>query len=199
MPASNRRISAADIIEIDRFAAERTERRQALLPVKKLRRVDVGPVCTFYFESFDTLLFQIHEMLHIERGGEVQLVDELHAYGPLVPQGDELVATVMFEVDDPVRRQALLLRLTHIEQHIFIQIGDRKIYCVPEEDVDRTSADGKTSSVHFVRFPIPRELQRAFRDPKVGIMVGADHENYAHLAVLSPATRAELARDFAAA
>lgn len=199
MPASERRISAVDIIEADRFAIERTERRQALLPVKKLRRVDVGPVCTVYFESFDTLLFQIQEMLHIERGGEAQLVDELHAYSPLVPQGSELVATVMFEIDDPVRRNAFLLRLTHVEEHIFIQIGDRKIYCVPEEDVDRTSADGKTSSVHFVRFPIPRELQRAFRDPKVQIMVGIDHENYAHLAVLSPASRAELMRDFDAA
>jgi hypothetical protein len=199
MPAAERRITSADIIETERFAAERAARRQALLPTKKLRRVDVGPFATFYFESFDTLLFQVQEMLHIERGGEEQLKDELHAYNPLIPQGDELVATVMFEIDDPIRRNAVLLRLTHVEQHIFLQIGERKIYCVPEEDVDRTAPDGKTSSVHFVRFPVPKELQKAFRDPAVQILAGIDHENYAHLAVLSPATRAELARDFAGA
>lgn len=199
MPVAERKITAADIVAADRFASERTQRRQALLPTKKLRRIEVGPICTFYFESFDTLLFQVQEMLHIERGGAEQLADELHAYNPLIPQGDELVATVMFEVDDPIRRHAILMRLTHIEQHIFIQIGDTKIYCVPEEDVDRTSPEGKTSSVHFIRFPIPKELQRAFRDPKVQILAGADHENYAHLAILSPATRAELAKDFSAA
>lgn len=199
MPAAERRITSADIIDADRFAAERAARRQALLPTKKLRRVDVGPFATFYFESFDTLLFQVQEMLHIERGGEEQLKDELHAYNPLIPQGGELVATVMFEIDDPVRRNAVLLRLTHVEKHIFIQIGEARIYCVPEEDVDRTAADGKTSSVHFVRFPVPKELQKSFRDPAVQILAGIDHENYAHLAILSPATRAELARDFAGA
>ena len=195
MPLTERRITAADIIEADRFASERTERRKALLPTKKLRRIEVGPICTFYFESFETLLFQIQEMLHIERGGDEQLKDELAAYNPLVPQGNELVATIMFEIDDPIRRLSMLRRLTHIEQHIFIQIGDRKIYCVPEEDVERTSPDGKTSSVHFVRFPISGELHGAFRDPKMQILVGSDHENYAHLAILSPASRSELMKD----
>lgn len=199
MPATERRITSADIVEADRFAAERAERRQRLLPTKKLRRVEVGPVCTFYFESFDTLLFQVQEMLHIERGGDEQLADELHAYNPLVPRGDELVATVMFEIDDPIRRHAMLMRLTHVERHMFIQIGEKKIYCLPEEDVERTSPEGKTSSVHFVRFPIPKELRAAFGDPRIQILAGVDHENYAHLAILSPATRAELARDFAAA
>jgi len=197
MPASEHTITRADIIAAEEFARTRKERRQALLPVKKLRRIEVGPVCTFYFESFDTLLFQIQEMLHIERGGEAQIVDELHAYNPLVPQGAELVATIMFEIDDPVRRLTMLKRLTHIEEHIFIQIGETKIHCVPEEDVERTSPDGKTSSVHFVRFPIAKDLQPLFRDPKVQILAGSDHENYAHLAILSPATRAELIKDFA--
>lgn len=199
MPASERRITSADIVEADRFAAERSERRRTLLPTKKLRRIEVGPVCTFYFECFETLLFQVQEMLYIERGGAEQLADELHAYNPLVPRGDELVATVMFEIDDPIRRHAMLMRLTHVERHMFIQIGERKIYCVPEEDVERTSPEGKTSSVHFVRFPIAKDMRAAFADPKVTVLVGIDHENYAHLAIMSPASRAELARDLASA
>ncbi|MCC2112928.1 MAG: DUF3501 family protein, partial [Hyphomicrobiales bacterium] len=137
------------------------------------------------------------EMLHIERGGEEQIADELAAYSPLVPQGSELVATVMFEIDDPNRRLQTLLKLTHVEKHMFVKIGSEKVYCVPEEDVERTSADGKTSSVHFVRFPLTGAQKAAFRDSTSEIFVGIDHANYSHLAQVSEASKAELARDFA--
>lgn len=196
MPVSERRITREDIIPDDDFARIRGERRQQLLPIKRLRRIEVGPFCTFYFESFETMLFQVQEMLHIERGGEAQIVDELEAYNPLIPQGSELVATVMFEISDPVRRLEILRRLTHVEQHLFLKIGDDKVYCVAEEDVERTSEDGKTSSVHFVRFPLSADQIAVFRSPKVEIFAGVDHENYAHMAQLSPASRAELAKDF---
>ncbi|MCC2112800.1 MAG: DUF3501 family protein [Hyphomicrobiales bacterium] len=197
MPANERRITRNDIIPDDDFARIRGERRKELLPIKRLRRIEVGPYCTFYFESYETMLFQVQEMLHIERGGEAQIVDELKAYNPLIPQGSELVATVMFEIGDPGRRLEMLRRLTHVEQHLFLKIGEEKVYCVPEEDVERTSEDGKTSSVHFIRFPLTADHVAVFRSPKVEIFVGVDHENYAHMAQLSPASRAEMAKDFA--
>jgi len=196
MPRAERTITHDDIMDINVFATQRTEQRRALLPAKKLRRVDVGPVCTFYFENYDTMLFQIHEMLHIERGGEEQIEDELNAYNPLIPQGSELVATVMFEIDNPVKRLETLLSLTHIEKHLFVKVGDDTVYCVPEEDVERTSEDGKTSSVHFVRFPFSEAQKAAFVDPSVTVIVGSDHKNYAHMAMLSMDSRLELARDF---
>ena len=197
MPAAERNITRADIISDDDFGKTRAERRKAILPMKKLRRIHVGPFATFYFESFDTMLFQIQEMLYIERGGEEQIVDELNAYNPLVPQGSELVATVMLEIEDGKRRTEILKTLTHIEKHMFVQVGDEKVYCVPEEDVERTSEDGKTSSVHFVRFPLTDAQKAAFGDAAKQVMVGIDHENYAHLAILSAASRGELAKDFA--
>lgn len=196
MPVTEKRITRADILDFDAFARQRTERRKALIPTKKLRRIEVGPFATFYFESFETMLFQVQEMLHIERGGEAQIEDELHAYNPLIPQGSELVATVMFEIEDARRREETLKRLTHVEEHLFIKIGADKIYCKPEEDVERTSPDGKTSSVHFVRFPVSDAQKAVFRSPTTEIFVGIDHENYSHMAQLSPANRAELARDF---
>ncbi|MFA5601881.1 MAG: DUF3501 family protein, partial [Phenylobacterium sp.] len=104
MPAHERWITREDLIPDDEFARLRRERRAQLLPIKRLRRVALGPLCTVYFESYETMLFQIQEMLLIEKGGEAQVADELAAYNPLVPQGSELVATVMFEIDDPVRR-----------------------------------------------------------------------------------------------
>ncbi|HAH11866.1 MAG TPA: DUF3501 domain-containing protein, partial [Alphaproteobacteria bacterium] len=154
MPATTRKITAADIVPASQYGKERGERRRALLPMKKLRRVDVGPFATFYFENFDTMLLQVQEMLFIEKGGDDQLADELRAYNPLIPQGGELIATVMFEIDDPVRRKTVLQRLSGVEETIFLDVGGVKIKAVSETEVDRTDDDGKTSSIHFVRFPV---------------------------------------------
>ena len=197
MSASERRITPADIIPVAEFGKQRAERRKAMLPMKKLRRVDVGPHCTFYFETYETMLFQVQEMLLIEKGGDEQLKDELTAYNPLIPQGSELVATIMFEIDDPRRRAAILGRLGGVEDRFFVAVGDTKIMGVPEGDTERTDAEtGKASSVHFCRFAVSDAQKKAFRDPAVTVMAGVDHEHYGHVAILSPATRRELASDF---
>jgi hypothetical protein len=197
MPSALRRIERSDLVPDDVYARARRERRAALLRIKSLRRIDVGPFCTFHFECFDTMVFQIQEMLLTERGGEAQIEDELAAYNPLVPQGEELVATIMLEIDDPHRRAVALAKLGGIEECFFLQVGSEKVYGVPTDDVERTREDGKTSSVHFLHFRLSANQRAHFRDPKTAIMAGCDHDHYAHLAVLSPATRAELARDFA--
>jgi hypothetical protein len=197
MPAAQRVITPADLIPDAEYAAQRRERRQALLPVKRLRRIELGPVCTVYFECYETMLFQVQEMLLTEKGGAEQVPDELAAYNPLIPQGAELVATVMFEIDDPARREATLARLGGVEDTFFIQVGSERAMGVPEGDVERTREDGKTSSVHFLRFALTPEQIARFRDPATAILVGCGHEAYSHLAGLTPATRAELAKDFA--
>jgi hypothetical protein len=197
MPASAREITRADIIPADEFAQQRKARRAALLPVKQRRRIALGPYCTFYFESFDTMLFQIQEMLLIEKGGEAQIADELAAYNPLVPNGSELVATVMFEVEDPVRRANLLNGLGGVEDHFQLRIGNDAITGVQDSDHERTREDGKTSAVHFLRFPLSREQAASFRDPSAQVMIACDDPRYAHLAVLGPEVREELAKDLA--
>ncbi len=197
MSNKNRTITHADIIGNAKFAPIRKQRRAELKPSKALRRIDLGRDCTFYFESYATMLFQIQEMLYIEKGGAAQLEDELRAYNPLIPNGNELVATMMFEIDDPVRRLNLLLQLGGIEKHIYLQIGDEKIYVVPEDDTERTSADGKTSSVHFFHFPLSKAQKEMFTQQGMQIVLGSDHPAYAHMSVLSVETIAELAQDFA--
>jgi len=197
MPASTRTVTADDIIPDAEFAGQRKARRAALLSVKRARRVALGPHCTLYFESFETMLFQIQEMLLIEKGGAAQLADELAAYNPLIPQGREFVATVMFEVEDEARRAALLASLGGVEDRFFVMIGETMIPGVPEGDIERTRDDGKTSSVHFMRFGLSKADVGAFRDPARPVMVGCDHPLYGHLAVLAPQTRAELAKDLA--
>jgi hypothetical protein len=196
MPASTRQVTAQDIIPDAEYAAQRKARRAALLPAKRLRRVPLGPHCTFYFESYETMLFQVQEMLLTEKGGAAQLADELAAYNPLIPKGRELVATVMFEIEDAARRAAILGQLGGVEEHFFLQLGEERIAGEPDGEEERTR-DGKTSSVHFLHFRFTPAQIAAFKDPAQTAMVGCGHPRYGHLAVLALETRTELAKDFA--
>ena len=192
-----RKIEASDIIPAAEYGKLRAERRRQIAEIKKNRRMEVGPFATFYFESFDTMLHQVHEMLFIEKGGAEQIPGELAAYNPLIPQGSELVATVMFEIDDPVRRARVLATLGGVEHGAFIRIGGEKIRGVAESDQERSREDGKTSSVHFLRFPFTPAQIAAFRNSKDDVVVGFDHPNYGHMAVMPQAVRQTLAQDFA--
>ncbi|MHA1151764.1 MAG: DUF3501 family protein [Alphaproteobacteria bacterium] len=191
-------ITRADVIPMADYTRGRKERRRALVEVKKHRRVEVGPDCSFYFESYQTMWHQVHEMLFIEKGGEAQIADELSAYNPLIPKGRELVATVMFEIDDPVRRGTLLAKLGGVEELAFIRIGGETIKGIPEADVDRTNAAGKASSVQFIHFPFIDAQVAAFRDETgdLEVVVGFSHPEYAHMAVLPAPVRQALAEDF---
>src|SRR5260221_872084 len=182
---------------LPRYAGERAERRKRIAELKKNRRLEVGPFAAFYFESYDTMLHQVHEMLFIEKGGAEQLPDELAAYNPLIPKGTELVATVMFEIDDPLRRARILASLGGVECTAFIRVNGQMVKGIPEEDQDRTNAEGKASSVQFIRFPFTAVQIAAFRGNARAIVVGFSHPNYAHMAVMPAAVRATLAGDFA--
>ena len=189
-------ITRADILPLDKYAAERRGLRQNVIAVKQHRRVEVGPFATFSFENYQTMWHQVHEMLYIEKGGEAQIADELAAYNPLIPKGRELVATVMLEIEDPVRRAATLQRLGGIEAKMFLTVGGKTVRGVPEADLERTKADGKTSSVHFVHFRFTDADVAAFRAGGAQVIVGFDHPDYAHMAVMPEAVRQALAEDF---
>lgn len=196
MSASKKEITREDIWPMDRYEAERKKLRSDLVKRKQNRRCDVGPVCTFYFENYETMWSQVQEMLYIEKGGEEQIPDELAAYNPMIPKGRELVATVMFEIDDPVRRNAFLSKLGGVEETAFFEVNGERIEGHPEVDVDRTTADGKASSVQFIHFPFTDEQVAAFREEGAKIMVGFTHQAYSHIAVLPEQVRAALAEDF---
>jgi hypothetical protein len=196
MPAQERKITKADIAPFDVYVADRAMRKRALVAIKKPRRIEVGPFATFYFENYDTMLGQVQEMLHIEKGGDEQIPGELEAYNPLIPQGDELIATMMLEIEDATRRNAMLMRLGHVEEKVFIEIGGDRVNATPTDYEDRTSEDGKTSSVHWLRFKLDPGQIKAFREGVEQIVLGIGHDNYGHMAVISPEAREALARDF---
>ena len=192
-----RKIDASMIIPLAEYTGQRAERRKRIAEIKKSRRLEVGPFATFYFESYDTMLHQVHEMLFIEKGGAEQLVDELAAYNPLIPQGSELVATVMFEIDDPLRRARVLATLGGVEQHAFIRINGATVRGVAEDDQERSREDGKASAVQFIRFPFTAAEIAAFKSGEGDVVVGFDHPSYGHMAVMPTAVRQALSADFA--
>jgi hypothetical protein len=194
--AMKRQITRDDILPMETYAAERRTLRRDLVIKKKFRRQDIGPVCTFYFENYDTMWAQVHEMLYIEKGGEEQIEDELRAYNPLIPQGRELVATVMFEIDDERRRKTFLAKLGGIEETAFFEVDGGRVVGKPEADVDRTTADGKASSVQFVHFPFTDAQVAKFREPGTRVVLGFTHPQYSHMTILPEEVRQALAQDF---
>lgn len=196
MPRDTRTITPGDIMPLDQFETIRAEKRQDNLIRKRFRRVAIGPHATIIFENWDSMWWQVQEMLRVEKGGEAQIADELAAYNPMIPDGAELTACLFFEVDDPVKRAAFLGKLGGVEDHIFLAIGEHRIAAVPEGDTPRTNADGKASAVHFLHFPFTPEQIAAWRSGDGSAMVGIDHGAYGHIAMLSCELRSELARDF---
>ncbi len=191
-----RAITRDDIMPLADYAKIRPQRRSEISAIKRRRRVEVGPYATFYFENYDTMWQQVQEMLYIEKGGEAQIKDELDAYNPLIPRGNELVATVMFEIDDPQRRARALGRLGGVEDHAFIEIGGARIQGEADPTRENTSPDGKASSVQFIRFVFSREQIAAFKAPGARVMVAFDHPNYDHMAAMPETVRTALTDDF---
>ncbi|HEY5210101.1 MAG TPA: DUF3501 family protein [Stellaceae bacterium] len=193
--SAKRSLTRADIIDIDDYAKNRREHKKRVAAIKRNRRVEVGPFATFYFENYDTMWHQVHEMLHIERGGEAQIADELEAYAPLIPQGDELIATVMFEIDDPLRRGTVLGTLGGVENAMYLSVAGERVMGTPDPTRENTSPDGKASAVQFMRFRFSPAQIAKFHDPATQVLVGIDHPRYGHIAVMPDAVRATLADD----
>ena len=196
MTRENRIVEKKDLIPQEKYEKIRKKFRKELLSIKKNRRIPIGPHATFYFENFDTMLGQIQEMLYIEKGGDEQLKDELIAYNPLVPNGKELTATLMFEIDNPVSRATFLNKVGGIEEKVYMKIGEDLIRAVPEEDVDRTSAEGKASSVQFIHFKFNDDQIKHFKSNSSQIEIGIDHDEYSHSTRLSELSIKSLLTDF---
>ena len=196
MPKEKKEIQKSDIMPLDIYTKQRKELRKNIVEFKKNRRISLGPYATFYFESYETMLAQVQEMLYIEKGGDEQLKDELAAYNPLIPDGKELIATLMFEIDNPVSRSTFLNKVGGIEQNVFMKVDGEIINAVPEEDVDRTSTEGKASSVQFIHFKFNEKQVEKFKSGSLNVEIGIDHKEYSHTTKLTDLNLKSLSADF---
>ena len=195
MTNTKRAITRDDLMPLDEYCKIRRDHRRTLIATKAKRRVHVGPFATFHFENYETMWAQVQEMLYVEKGGEAQISDELEAYNPLIPQGRELVATLLIEIEDEGRRWRTLATLGHIENKIVLSCDGERVVGVPEDDVERTTEEGKTSAVHFIKFPFTDEQAEIFKGIGKQVTLGIEHEKYRHTAVLLDEVKAELIQD----
>ena len=196
MTKENRVVEKGDLIVFDEYAKGRKQFRKKMVEFKKNRRISIGPYATLYFECFETMLGQIQEMLHIEKGGKDQLNDELKAYNPLIPKGKELTSTLMFEIDEPTLRSDFLGKVGGIEEKVYIQVNKEKINASSETDVDRTSSEGKASSVQFLHFNFSEEQIKSFKDLNNEVVLSIDHDLYNHKTIISKDIKVVLIKDF---
>ncbi|MEQ1498026.1 MAG: DUF3501 family protein [Novosphingobium sp.] len=196
MPRDSRTIAADDILPPDQYALIRADKKSEAIARKRLTRLAVGPNATVLFENWDSMWLQIQEMLRIEKGGAEQLVDELAAYNPMVPNGAELTCTLLFEVADEQRRDVFLRTIGGVEGHVAVRLGGHLIEAIPEGDTARTrESDNKASAVHFLHFPFPPEAIAAWQSGEDSAMLVIDHPNYGHAALIGDEMRAFLGRD----
>ena len=189
-------IKAEDIYDRKDYLTKRTQLRKEMVSRKKRRRIDIGPYITLYFENRDTIIHQINEMVFIENGGEEQIHEEIAAYKSLIPNGKELIATVMVEIDNPLKRSEVLSKLGGFEETFAIKVGNNIVEGKAELDVDRTTADGKASSVQFVHFNFNEEDIKNFKDDNVKVELSINHREYSHSTLLQFDTKSELSGDF---
>ena len=192
----NKSINKSDILNRDEYKSQRKSLREKMVLRKKNRRLDIGPYITIYFENRDTILYQINEMVYIENGGEEQIKDEISAYKSLIPNGKELVATIMVEIDSPIKRADFLGKMGGFEENLEIIVNHKSFKGNPESDLERTTAEGKASSVQFVHFEFDQETINEFIDTNKDIMITINHNNYKHSTIMSNETKDELSKDF---
>lgn len=191
-----KQITKEDLLSLEEYVKVRPQMRQEVLCLKKNRRVALGPEATLYFENYNTLWWQIQEMLYIEKGGEEQIEDELSAYNPLLPQGQELVVTFMIEINDPVRRAKILSTLAGVENHLYLRFSGHTLLAKPEEDQNRTTESGKTSAIHFAHWSFTKEQISDFSTPNIDVIVEVSHPKFSHKALLGENVRKALQEDF---
>lgn len=192
-----KKISISDLMSIAAYNEQRPAIRQAMMEHKKTRRLPLGPNAMLHFEDYMVMRYQVLELIRAEKiSGEDELLEELEAYNPLIPDGKNLKATFMLEYPDEAERKIRLSQLIGIEELISIQIeGFDPVYPIANEDLPR-STDEKTSAVHFLRFEFTDEMIAAAKQG-ASWTVRSEHQNYQHSSDSIPdEIRNSLVRDF---
>ena len=194
--SQNKPIIFSDILKREDYKIKRKSLREKMVLRKKNRRLDIGPYVTIYFENRDTILHQINEMVYIENGGKEQIKEEILAYKSLIPNGKELVATLMVEIDSPVKRADFLGKIGGFEETLELVVNNKVIKGSPESDVERTTEEGKASSVQFVHFNFDDLAIKEFNETNKAISISINHNSYKHSTIMDKKNINELGQDF---
>ena len=192
-----RKVEASDVLDLTAYEKVRPAVLEKMIRDKRPRRVHVGPILCFIFENRDTVLFQIQEMTRAERSvSEESIAAEVAVYNELVPEENELSATLMIEIPSETSIRSELDRLIGIDEHVHLDIGGESVRAAFD---DKQFQEDRVSAVQYIRFPLGAELARQFRDPEVCVELRVDHPNYAGKTSIEGEARASLIADLVAA
>ena len=192
------KLSRDSLMTLEAYAKARKEFRAKVIAHKKARTLHLGDHVTLIFEDELTIRYQVQEMLRIEKiFEEAGIQEEIDAYNPLIPDGRNFKATMLIEYEDEAERRTALAQLKGIEDRTWVRVeGCAPVYAIADEDLERENAE-KTSSVHFLRFELTKEMAEALKYG-VGLAVGVDHPAYtAKLDPVGAESRAALLKDLA--
>lgn len=189
------KLTKQDLYSLEQYAEARPDFREKVLAHKQPRQVRIGDHLALYFEDRLTMQYQVQEMLRIEKIFEAEAIqEELDVYNALIPDGDNLKATMMIEYADAEERKVALVQLVGIEDKTWIQVaGHDKVYAIADEDLER-SEENKTSAVHFVRFQLSESMVQGLKNGDV-LSTGSDHPGYQESMTLTDEARDSLVAD----
>lgn len=188
-------LTRQDLLSLEQYSERRNALRSEIIAHKKNRHLALGEHVRLLFEDRRTIQYQIQEMLRTERIFEASgIQEELDAYNPLIPDGDNWKATLLIEYEDVAERQIALARLKGIEDRIYAQVGEQRVYAIADEDIEREN-EQKTASVHFLRFQFDQAQIAALRGG-AALVFGIDHPQYSETMTPSAAQRQSLLADF---
>ena len=190
-----KQLTTADLLSLEEYDKSREQIKSDLLLHKKNRSVRIGDNVLLLFEDYETIKYQVQEMLRIEKiFKEKEVQEEIDAYEALIPDGNNLKATMLIMYSDVKERKVMLNRLCDLENNVWLTIDNSKrIFAVSDEDLER-SRDEKTSAVHFLRFQLDDIQKNLFKKSK-SIIFGVDHEEYNLMTELDELTIDSLSKD----
>jgi len=174
------------VLPFTEYAKQRNEFQALRRQIKAVNRIEIGPYASITFETYDLMWIQVHEILNIEKGGELQINEELEAYNPLIPKGNNLVITLMFEIDDKKRRDTFLRKAVGVEKTLKLKFNNHIVTSEPVKDEDsRISPAGITSAVHFLQFKLNAQQIMGFKSSQNSkVYIEIDHTSYPHTTAL---------------
>jgi len=190
------KVAPSEILDIAQYEKARDGFRRRIIGLKKNRRLPVGPMVTFVFENHDTILFQIQEMMRAERIVDDDAIRrEIDTYNQLLPDENELAATMLIELPDAARIRDEITKFHGVNtgEATYVRVGDERAPGVFDAG---QSDDRRISAVQYVRFRFSDAQREAFVTGANPARLVIDHPNYRHEALTSVAVREELAKDF---
>ena len=172
------KLGREDLYSLEQYAEIRPQFRAEIMAYKKDRQLPLGDNARLYFESRKTILYQVQEVLRVEKTFDVKgIEEELEAYNPLIPDGSNFKATFMLEYPDENVRERKTVELRGIEHQVWIQVeGCEKVYAIADEDLARDDGS-RTSTVHFMRFELSPTMVSALKSG-INLAAGIEHEAY---------------------